>query len=207
MDHPEHPVGIYADHTIDLRAPVYAYVTDFLELANEDNQAADKLRRCDLAILRLHVRIMPDTLAYPGDHLPMMRDSIKRLLAAGLLDEHWEVPETYITDDGRQVVRANSSCLDGTENLPTAPGRVRDFLEMSFPPQTQFLLAAPVKRAPTKTEYAAALVAALADTLPSPAVDLRSPLYLRRPLGRRLFRGCSGRQCSCGCCGLWWLAL
>jgi hypothetical protein len=150
-------------------------ITDFLELSNDDEQPPDKLRRCDLGILRLHVRIMPRTLEYPGDHLPMMQASITRLLAAGLLDEYWEgAPATYITDFGRDVVRANSSCIDGSECMPVAPGRVRDFWEQLFPPQTQLLLAAPIERTPTKAEYESALAIAMSETLPPPATDHES---------------------------------
>jgi hypothetical protein len=102
----------------------------------------------------------------------MMQASIARLLAAEMLDEYCEgAPATYITDLGRQVVKANASCIDGTECLQTPSGRVRDFCQQPFPPQTQLLRAASVRRPPTCEEYDNALAIAMSETLPPPATD------------------------------------
>ena len=140
----------------------FAY-PEFLEV-RELSPDGDTLRRADLGILRCHVDRIRDPLPYP-EGLHLIQTSLIRLLAVGMIEEHWNVkqaPETYITAFGLETVGANANCMDDAEDLPLSIGRRRGDFEK--------ILAIVIT-------YETALALAMADVLePHPPTDSNHPL-------------------------------
>ena len=93
-------------------------VPDFSQLPNAypERPPGDEglLRRYDLATLRQCLRAPGGVES--GDIIG--KDSRKRLIAHGLVEGRLDpdgLPRSHVTPWGREVARANTSCIDGSE--------------------------------------------------------------------------------------------
>lgn len=89
-------------------------IPDFLTLGRGGPwQDETALQREDLAVLRQCVR-RPGGTESGGI---ISKPSRKRLIAHGMLE--YRDGRTFATPYGAEVARANASCIDGSEGLPT----------------------------------------------------------------------------------------
>jgi len=104
----------FFERLIDLQLP------DFLEMSNYGNE--NSLRRYDLAQLRQCANAMPNGLEDGEIINKLSRMRLMRYkMVERKLNEEREI-RTYITEYGLEVMRANASCIDGSEGYPEKSG-------------------------------------------------------------------------------------
>jgi hypothetical protein len=144
-------------------------ILDFLTLPDTGRLAADVLRRQDLAVLR---RVASGRISITPAPEPSTVSALTRLQIDGLAARdggYW-----IANDLGRETVRANASCRDGSEGLRRPRVYHRDRAEAGVDDKVVDAIADYERRAAEARGIPTAdlITRAMADTLPPPSAVL-----------------------------------